>query len=172
MRKKEAVFSGSEPHRNQKGKYMPAFFGADEIWGSRAAAGEPERVILAGVWRTAEDDFASEEDFLHSLAELKELAKACHMEPLYTVTQQLPHADKACFIRSGKAEELSGIVSELQAERVIFNDTLSPSQIRNLQKILQVPVTDRTRLILDIFERRARSREAKLQVELAKLQYL
>ena len=151
---------------------MPAFFGADEIWGSRPAADEPERVILVGVWRTAEREFRSEKDFLHSLGELKELAKACHMEPLHTETQQLPHADNALYVRSGKAEEISILAESLNAERVIFNDTLSPSQIRNLQKVLKVPVTDRTRLILDIFERRARTREAKLQVELAKLQYL
>ena len=151
---------------------MPAFFGAEEIWNSRSTTDNPEQVILVGVWRTSEEDFLSEKDFLHSLEELKELAKACGMEPVFTATQQLPHADNALYVRSGKADEIAVFVQELDAERVIFNDTLSPSQIRNLQKILKVPVTDRTRLILDIFERRARTREAKLQVELAKLQYL
>ena len=94
------------------------------------------------------------------------------MEPLATVTQQLPGIDKALYVRSGKAEEIALAASELGAVRVIFNDTLSPSQLRNLQKLLKVPVMDRTRLILEIFETRARTREAKLQVELAKLQYL
>ena len=151
---------------------MPAFFGAEEIWGSRSAADETERVILVGVWALAEREFLSEKDFLHSLKELKELAKACRMDPVCSVTQQLPGVDKALYVRSGKAAEIAELVEEHAAERVIFNDTLSPSQIRNLQHILKVPVTDRTRLILDIFERRARTRESRLQVELAKLQYL
>ena len=151
---------------------MPAFFGADEIWGSRPAADEKERVILVGVWGLADREFPSEADFLHSLKELEELAEACRMEPLFQVVQQLPAVDKALYVRSGKAAEIADLVQEYAADRVIFNDTLSPSQIRNLQKVLNVPVTDRTRLILDIFERRARTRESRLQVELAKLQYL
>ncbi len=151
---------------------MPAFFGAEEIWGSCGAADEKERVILVGVWELSEKEFLSEEDFLHSLRELEELAQACEMDPLVIVTQQLPSVDKALYVRSGKAAEIADLVKEYTASRVIFNDTLSPSQIRNLQNILKVPVTDRTRLILDIFERRARTRESRLQVELAKLQYL
>ncbi len=151
---------------------MAVLFGADDILSRRTGAGEKEPVILAGVWKTTGRDFASEDDFLHSLDELRELALACGMEPLATVTQQLPGIDKALYVRSGKAEEIALAASELGAVRVIFNDTLSPSQLRNLQKLLKVPVMDRTRLILEIFETRARTREAKLQVELAKLQYL
>ena len=151
---------------------MAVLFGADDILSRRTGAGEKEPVILAGVWKTTGRVFASEDDFLHSLDELRELALACGMEPLATVTQQLPGIDKALYVRSGKAEEIALAASELGAVRVIFNDTLSPSQLRNLQKLLKVPVMDRTRLILEIFETRARTREAKLQVELAKLQYL
>lgn len=151
---------------------MAAFFGADEIWNLKPSTDEGEPVILAGVYNTDGEEYASEADFLHSLDELSELAKACNMTPVHTLTQQLPQIDKALYVRSGKAEELAMLAEEFQAERIIFNDTLSPSQIRNLQKITGRPVTDRTRLILDIFERRARSREAKLQVELAKLSYL
>ena len=151
---------------------MPAFFGAEEIWGSHRAVDEAERVVLVGVWALSEREFLSEEDFLHSLDELEELAKACEMDPIFRVTQQLPSVDKALYVRSGKAAEIADLVAAYEASRVIFNDTLSPSQIRNLQNILKVPVTDRTRLILDIFERRARTRESRLQVELAKLQYL
>ena len=162
---------------------MAAFFGADDIWKISSADDENERVILVGVFITGErsgasdagsgmSEYVSEADFMHSLDELSELSKACNMKPVYTVTQALPYADKALYVRSGKAEEIAGYVRQFEAERVIFNDTLSPSQIRNLQKALSVPVTDRTRLILDIFERRARTREAKLQVELAKLEYL
>ena len=151
---------------------MAAFFGADEIWVSRREPSEMERVILVGVWRTTGKDYTSEADFRHSLDELQELAEACYMETVYVATQQLPRVDNALYVRSGKAEEIAVLAEELKADRVIFNDTLSPSQLRNLQKLLKVPVTDRTRLILEIFERRARTREAKLQVELAKLQYL
>ena len=151
---------------------MAVLFGADDILSRRTGAGEKEPVILAGVWKTTGRDFASEDDFLHSLDELRELALACGMEPLATVTQQLPGIDKALYVRSGKAEEIALAASELGAVRVIFNDTLSPSQLRNLQKVLKVPVMDRTRLILEIFETRARTREAMLQVELAILQYL
>ena len=151
---------------------MAAMFGADEIWSRRQETGEKEPVILVGVWKTTGGKFSSENDFLHSLDELTELAEACGMEPCETVTQQLPRVDNALYVRSGKADEIAVLVEALEAKRVIFNDTLSPSQIRNLQKILKVPVMDRTRLILEIFEQRARTREAKLQVELAKLQYL
>ena len=151
---------------------MPAFFGADDIWGSRRENDSAEGVILVGVWALSEKEFLSEEDFWHSLDELEDLAKACEMDPRCRVTQQLPSVDKALYVRSGKAAEIAALADAYEASRVIFNDTLSPSQIRNLQKILKVPVTDRTRLILDIFERRARTRESRLQVELAKLQYL
>ena len=151
---------------------MAAFFGADEIWSRRSETGEYEPVLLVGVWKTTGKEFISENEFLHSLDELAELAKACYMEPLETITQQLPKVDNALYVRSGKAEEIGIIAEELGAGRIIFNDTLSPSQLRNLQKVLKLPITDRTRLILEIFERRARTREAKLQVELAKLGYL
>ncbi|MBO6164668.1 MAG: GTPase HflX [Lachnospiraceae bacterium] len=151
---------------------MPAFFGADEIWGGRKASDEAEKVILVGVWALSEREYLSEEDFLHSLDELEDLSKACGMDPIFRMTQQLPSVDKALYVRSGKAAEIADLVEGYSASQVIFNDTLSPSQIRNLQKVLKVPVTDRTRLILDIFERRARTRESRLQVELAKLQYL
>ena len=151
---------------------MAAFFGEDDILSSRSKTDAAQPVILAGVWKLTEREYLSETDFRHSMEELAELAKACHMEPLCTVTQQLPRADMALYIGRGKAEELTQLVRETQAERVVFNDTLSPSQLRNLQKLLRVPIMDRTRLILEIFETRARTREAKLQVELAKLQYL
>ena len=151
---------------------MAAFFGADEIWAKNSDELSGEKVILAGVWVTSKDDYRSEDDFYHSLDELRELAAACGMETEETVTQRLPVPDQAMYVRGGKAEEIRKLAEELGVQRVIFNDTLSPSQIRNLQKALNLPVMDRTRLILEIFERRARTREAKLQVELAKLGYL
>ena len=151
---------------------MRALFGEDDILSTRLQNDEKEPVLLVGVWTYAGQDYESEDAFLHSMDELAELAKACAMEPVMTVTQKLPKADQALYVRQGKAEEIRYIVEDQSVSRVLFNDTLSPSQLRNLQKLLGVPVTDRTRLILEIFERRARTREAKLQVALAKLQYL
>ena len=147
-------------------------FGADDIFSAKKGYEEKEPIILVGVWNTSQKEYPSEEDFLYSLHELAELAKACGMEPVCKVTQQLPHLDQSLYVRRGKAEEIAMLLEQFNARRVIFDDTLSPSQIRNLQKLLKVPVMDRTRLILEIFETRARTREAKLQVELAKLQYL
>ena len=151
---------------------MRTLFGEDDILSTRLKNDEKEPVLLVGVWTQAGKDYESEDAFSHSLDELEELAKACGMDPVMTVSQRLPRADQALYVRQGKAEEILYIVKDQSISRVLFNDTLSPSQLRNLQKLLGVPVTDRTRLILEIFERCARTREAKLQVALAKLQYL
>ena len=150
---------------------MAAFFGANEIWKSYDGDGR-EPVILVGVRETDVEKPISEDEFRHSLEELAELAKACEMNPVDTVTQSLSHINTGLYVGAGKADEIRISAEMFGAERVIFNDTLSPSQIRNLQKILKLPVMDRTALILEIFERRARTREARLQVELAKLRYL
>ena len=125
-----------------------------------------------GVRETDVEKPVSEEEFRHSLEELAELAKACEMNPVDTITQSLSHINTGLYVGAGKADEIRIGAEMFGAERVIFNDTLSPSQIRNLQKLLKLPVMDRTALILEIFERRARTREARLQVELAKLRYL
>lgn len=126
-----------------------------------------ERVMLAGV-----DTGEGQEEFDRSMGELDELAKACDMEPVGMVTQRMEGINKSLYLGSGKVEELSEAAQMLDAELVIFNDTLTPSQLRNLQDMLKIPVMDRTTLILDIFEKRARTREARLQVESARLQYL
>ena len=126
-----------------------------------------ERVMLAGV-DTGED----QEEFERSMTELAELAKACVMEPVGMVTQRMESVNKSLYLGSGKVQELSETAKILEAELVILNDTLTPSQLRNLQEELKMPVMDRTALILDIFEKRAGTREARLQVESARLQYL
>lgn len=126
-----------------------------------------ERVMLAGV-----DTGEGQEEFERSMKELTELAKACDMDPVGTVTQKMEGINKSLYLGSGKVEELSEAARILDVELVIFNDTLTPSQLRNLQDMLKIPVMDRTTLILDIFEKRARTREARLQVESARLQYL
>ena len=150
---------------------MADFFGANDIW-KTYDGDDREPVILAGVRETDVEKPVSEEEFRHSLEELAELAKACEMNPVDTVTQPLSHINTGLYVGSGKADEIRISAEMFGAQRVIFNDTLSPSQIRNLQKILKLPVMDRTALILEIFDRRARTREARLQVELAKLRYL
>ena len=150
---------------------MAVFFGANEIWKTHEGDSR-EPVILAGVRELDAKEPVSEEAFRHSLKELAELAKACEMEPVDTVTQSLSHINTDLYVGAGKADEIRICAEMFGAERVIFNDTLSPSQIRNLQKLLKLPVMDRTALILEIFGRRARTREARLQVELARLRYL
>lgn len=126
---------------------------------------EQEKAIIVGV--NLDDD-----NFENSMVELKELTLACEIEVLDKITQNLDVINSALYIGTGKAEEIKEKVDELDADLVIFNDELSPSQIKNLQKILGVPILDRTSLILEIFARRAKSKEAKLQVEVAKLKYM
>ncbi len=128
---------------------------------------EGERVLLVGV-----DLGTPGEDFDSSMKELKGLAEACFMEPAGTVVQKMQEINKGLYIGPGKVGEVREAAEMLDAELIIFNDTLSPSQLRNLQNALKKPVLDRTTLILDIFESRARTREAKLQVESARLKYL
>ena len=128
-------------------------------------------VIIAGVYETGSDS-GSLEEFEHSMDELSELARACYFKPVAKVTQQLEHRTSPLYMGSGKVDEIAQLVKTQGAELVIFNDTLTPIQIRNLNKELGVPIMDRTALILEIFKDRARTREAKLQVELARLQYM
>lgn len=125
-----------------------------------------ERVLLVGV------DTGEEQNFDNSMEELKQLAKACFMEPVGTVTQRMEFVHKALYIGTGKVQEVRDAAQALDAQLILINDTLTPSQIKNLQNELKTPVIDRTTLILNIFEMRARTREARLQVETAKLQYL
>ena len=126
---------------------------------------EWERVLLVGV------DTGEEQNFDNSMEELKQLAKACFMEPVGMITQRMEFVHKALYIGTGKVQEVRDAAQALDAQLILFNDTLTPSQIKNLQDELKTPVIDRTMLILNIFQIRARTREARLQVETAKLQY-
>ncbi|WP_309088314.1 GTPase HflX [Domibacillus sp.] len=114
----------------------------------------------------------SEGDFLYSMEELKNLAEACGIEVKGELTQNLPRTHPALYMGTGKVEELQHLVEQMEADVVIFDSELSPSQIRNLEKELDCEVVDRTMLILDIFGRRAKTKEAQLQVEMARLQYM
>jgi len=108
-------------------------------------------------------------------AELKELgllAQTAGLEPVARVVCKRRAPDPALFIGSGKAEEIRQLAMQLGVQELLFDQSLSPAQQRNLERHLNLPVNDRTLLILEIFAQRARSHEGKLQVELARLQYL
>lgn len=125
-----------------------------------------ERGILVGV------NLQKDSHFDYSMEELANLAEALNVEVIGTVTQNLERVTPSHYVGTGKIEEIKAFFEETDANLVIFNDELSPSQIRNLERDLECKVIDRTMLILDIFGRRAKTREAQLQVELAQLQYM
>lgn len=110
-------------------------------------------------------------DTRESLEELKELTKACDIPVLESVYQSRNKIDAAFYIGRGKVLEIAQLRQKLRANVVIFDDELSGSQVRNLEAAIGAKVIDRTTLILEIFARRAKSREAKVQVELAQLKY-
>lgn len=129
---------------------------------------EREKAILVGVSTPGQP----EEKTREYLDELQFLADTAGAEVVGTLTQKLQHPNPATYIGSGKLEELGEMVRALEANLVIFDDELSATQIRNLEKFLQVKILDRTNLILDIFAGRARTSYARAQVELAQYEYL
>jgi GTPase len=112
-----------------------------------------------------------QEQFVYSMEELAALATADNLTVADQFVQKLDHPDKATYFGKGKVAELAAAVLDQDADMIIVNDELSPSQIRNLEEAVKVRVIDRTGLILEIFANRAHTHEAKLQVQLAKLQY-
>ncbi|MFR1707731.1 MAG: GTPase HflX [Clostridium sp.] len=114
----------------------------------------------------------NESGFEESIVELKNLCMACDIEVIGGIIQNSKQINKAHYIGSGKLDELKFLVNSEEADIVIFNNELSSSQLRNIEKTIECEVIDRTALILDIFAERAKTREAKLQVEVARLQYL
>jgi GTP-binding protein HflX len=127
-----------------------------------------ERTLLIGL-ETPED---SKWDHAESLQELGELVKSAGGEVIDVAVQRRNAPTAPYYIGKGKAEELSILCGKERVGTVIFNDELSPAQSRNLEKLFERKILDRTQLILDIFAQRAKSREGKLQIELAQLQYL
>lgn len=125
-----------------------------------------EQAIIVGV------QLQKDTHFEYSMEELKNLAGALGVEVVGELNQNLDRINPAHYIGSGKVDELKALYEEVDANLIIFNDELSPSQIRNLEEDLECKVIDRTMLILDIFSRRAHTREAQVQVELAQLQYM
>ena len=127
-----------------------------------------ERAALVGLFSSNSRHFDPE----HSLDELAGLAAAAGATVVVRVLQERPKPDPATFLGSGKIASLATACDELDIDVVIFDNELTPAQLRNLEARLNTKVVDRTQLILDIFARRARTREGKLQVELAQLKYL
>ncbi len=127
-----------------------------------------ERAILAALLHTRTPRPKPDEDPLDELTSLTETAGA---EIVGQMVQYRDHPVAGTYIGTGKVQELTGLVQQLKADVVIFENDLSPSQIRNMEETVQCKVIDRSELILDIFATRARTYEAKLQVELAQLEY-
>lgn len=125
-----------------------------------------QNAVLVGV------NLKSQKDFEYSMEELANLAEACEIEVVATLTQNLVKVNPSHYIGTGKIEEVRALLEAHDGNLVIFNDELSPSQIRNLEADLECKIIDRTVLILDIFDQRARTREAQLQVEVAHLKYM
>jgi GTP-binding protein HflX len=126
------------------------------------------RALLVGVQLTEKPGGESKE----FLEELALLAQTAGLQVDHQIVQERDKIHPATFVGSGKVDDILSYITDKESTVVIFDDDLSPAQIRNLEKILNVKVIDRSTLILDIFARHARSREAKTQVELAQLQYL
>lgn len=127
-----------------------------------------ERAILVGV-ATRESPRGKVEDYLEELALLVDSAGA---NVVLKMVQERQNIDATYYIGSGKADELAYLVEEKKVDLVVFDDDLSAVQVRNLEKLIKCKIVDRSAIILDIFASRARSSEAKTQVELAQLQYM
>ncbi len=127
----------------------------------------PERAVLVGVCPDNRHRSFEEE----SLRELEELTDSAGAQVLEVFLQEKSRPDPSYLVGRGKLEEIQDAVFRCQADLVIFNEDLTPAQLRNLEESLETKTIDRSELILDIFTQRARSREGKLQVELAQLEY-
>jgi GTP-binding protein HflX len=117
-------------------------------------------------------DLKQDGTFDYYMEELENLAIASNLEVVYQITQAINRVTPNYYIGSGKVDEIKRHVNNLDADMVIFNNELSGSQLRNLEQALNCRVIDRTLLILDIFAKRAKTKEAMLQVEIAQLEYM
>lgn len=129
---------------------------------------QSEKALLAGV-STSTDSYEKVNEYLDELAFLVDTAGGI---PDKRFIQNLSHADPKTYFGSGKLQEVADYVKENKIDLAVFDDELSPSQIRNIERVLQCKILDRTGLILDIFAKRAQTAHAKVQVELAQYQYL
>src|SRR5690554_616761 len=129
---------------------------------------KPERAVLVGII-TPQESEEQEREYLEELAFLVETAGGI---PQHTFVQKVQQPDRATFVGSGKLDEIKSYVKAEEIDLVVFDDELTPSQLRNIERVLEVKVLDRSSLILDIFASRAQSAQARTQVELAQLQYM
>lgn len=127
-----------------------------------------ERAVLVAVIRDRSDESVA----MEYLEELRFLAETAGAETIRMFTQKLPHPDKRTFVGQGKLEEIKQYCIDNEIDSIIFDDELSPSQLRNIEREMGLKILDRTNLILDIFAQRATTAYAKTQVELAQYQYL
>ncbi|MFU0791035.1 GTPase HflX [Virgibacillus proomii] len=127
-----------------------------------------ERILIIAVKQPSQD----QDQFDSSLAELQSLSDTAGGKVIHIVTQKRDKIHPATYIGSGKIEDIKSLIKESAIDLVISNDELSPGQLRNLGSFFGVRIIDRSQLILDIFAQRARTKEGKLQVELAQLEYM
>ena len=125
-----------------------------------------QKVLVVGV--NLNDDYY----FYKSINELEELVKACNMNCVGRVTQNLDKINSTFYVGSGKIDEINEKIQELNVDVAVFNNELTPSQLRNISSKLKVEILDRTGVILEIFSKRAKTKEAKIQVEVANLKYM
>ena len=162
---KPVMYGPFSPSRIPQKMLMDEIYASDRAFvslDSKVTDFEPDRAVLVGINSDPRYD---------SLDELASLAETAGIVVVGRDSQNKRSIDSATYVGSGKAIDLSLLCSELEADVVVFDDELSAVQMKNLESILGLPVIDRTMLILDIFAQRAASREGKLQVELAQLQY-
>ncbi len=124
-----------------------------------------QQVMIAGVW---EQD---NPDFMRQMTELEGLAKACDMEVTGVMTQKLPAIHPSTYFGSGRLAEIKTALTETQTQAIVLLHECTPSQLRTLEQTLECPIIDRTLLILQVFERRAKTKEARIQVAMAMCQY-
>lgn len=129
---------------------------------------KPERAVLVGIIKPGQSDVQTRE----YLQELEFLVATAGGETIYSFTQRMQRPDRATFVGTGKLEEIKDYIKAEEIDIVVFDDELSPSQLRNIENELQIKILDRSNLILDIFAKRAQTSQAKTQVELAQLQYM
>lgn len=124
------------------------------------------KTIIVGVNHT------NDEEFNYQIQELEALCEACDLDVVASLVQNMPTLNNATYLGSGKLEELKNVKDLYQASLVVFLEELSPVQLRNIKDVIDVDVMDRTMLILEIFKKRAKTKEAILQVEIANLKYM
>ena len=129
---------------------------------------KPERAVLVGIITPGQSDAQTRE----YLEELEFLVATAGGETIHRFTQRMQRPDRATFVGTGKLEEIKDYIKAEEIDIVVFDDELSPSQLRNIENELQIKILDRSNLILDIFAKRAQTSQAKTQVELAQLQYM